>query len=34
MRFADLVAQNGLDFTGQSMDLAGTLEWTCGEVLR
>ena len=34
IRFGDLVAQNGLDFTGQSMDLAGTLEWTCGEVLR
>jgi len=31
IRFAGLVAQTGPDFTGQSMDLAGTLEWTCGK---
>ena len=30
IRFAGLVAQTGPDFTGESMDLAGTLEWTCG----
>jgi hypothetical protein len=30
IRFAGLVAQSGPDFNGQSMDLAGTLEWTCG----
>jgi hypothetical protein len=30
IRFANLVAQSGPDFNGQSMDLAGTLEWTCG----
>jgi len=27
------VAQSGPDFSGDSMDLAGTLEWTCGAVL-
>lgn len=30
IRFGHLVAQTGPDFTGDSMDLAGTLEWTCG----
>ena len=30
IRFAGLVAQTGPDYTGESMDLAGTLEWTCG----
>jgi hypothetical protein len=30
IRFAGLAAQSGPDFTGESMDLAGTLEWTCG----
>jgi hypothetical protein len=30
IRFAGLVAQTGPDFTGESMDLVGTLEWTCG----
>lgn len=30
IRFAGLTAQTGPDFTGESMDLAGTLEWTCG----
>ena len=30
IRFAHLVAQSGPDFTGGSMDLAGTLVWTCG----
>jgi len=29
IRFADLMAQVGPDFTGESMDLAGSLEWTC-----
>ena len=29
IRFAGLVGQVGPDFTGESMDLAGTLEWTC-----
>ena len=33
IRFAHLVAQSGPDFSGESMDLAGTLEWTCGAVL-
>lgn len=33
IRFADLVAQSGPDFNGESMDLAGTLEWTCGAAL-
>ena len=32
IRFAGLAAQSGPDFTGESMDLAGTLEWTCGAV--
>ncbi|MEO5918382.1 MAG: hypothetical protein ABIQ17_02355 [Candidatus Limnocylindrales bacterium] len=31
IRFANLVPQTGVDFNGESMDLAGTLEWTCGE---
>ncbi len=29
IRFAGLAAQSGPDFTGDSVDLAGTLEWTC-----
>jgi len=33
IRFAGLVAQSGADYSGESMDLAGTLEWTCGAVL-
>lgn len=33
IRFADLVAQGGPVYTGESMDLAGTLEWTCGAAL-
>jgi hypothetical protein len=33
IRFSDLVAQGGPEFTGESMDLAGTLEWTCGVAL-
>lgn len=33
IRFADLVALGGPVFTGESMDLAGTLEWTCGPAL-
>ena len=30
IRFADLVALGEPVYTGESMDLAGTLEWTCG----
>jgi len=30
IRFADLVAQGGPAYTGESMNLAGTLAWTCG----
>ncbi len=30
VRFAHLVAQSGPDFNGESLDLAGTIEWTCG----
>ena len=30
IRFGHLAAQTGPDFTGDSMDLAGTLDWTCG----
>lgn len=33
IHFADLVAQTRQDLTGESIDLAGTLEWTCGAVL-
>lgn len=33
IRFADLVALGGPVYTGESMDLAGTLEWTCGAAL-
>jgi hypothetical protein len=33
LRFANLAAQSGPDFNGESMDLAGTLEWTCGSVV-
>ena len=33
IRFADLVALGGPGYTGESMDLAGTLEWTCGAAL-
>jgi hypothetical protein len=33
IRFADLVALGGPGFTGESMDLAGALEWTCGPPL-
>jgi hypothetical protein len=29
IRFAHLVARSGPDFTGGSMDLAGTIVWTC-----
>ena len=32
IRFGHLVAQTGPDFTGDSIDLAGTLDWTCGPV--
>lgn len=34
IRFSGLVAQTGPDFSGESMDLAGKIEWTCGEVLQ
>ncbi len=30
IRFANLAPQTGFDYNGESMDLAGTLEWTCG----
>ena len=30
IRFGHLAAQTGPDFNGDSMDLAGTLDWTCG----
>lgn len=33
IRFADLVALGGPVYTGESMDLAGMLEWTCGAAL-
>lgn len=33
IRFADLEALGGPVYTGESMDLAGTLEWTCGAAL-
>jgi len=33
IHFAGLVPKNGPDFTGGSMDLAGTIEWTCGQVV-
>jgi hypothetical protein len=29
VRFADLEPMTGIDYTGASMDLAGTIEWTC-----
>ena len=32
IRFAQLAPQGGPDFTGESVDLSGTLEWTCGPV--
>lgn len=32
--FADLEARIVPDFTGGSLDLAGTLEWTCGEMFQ
>jgi len=28
--FADLAAMSGPDFTGESLDVAGTIQWTCG----
>jgi xanthosine utilization system XapX-like protein len=30
-RFAGLAPMTGIDYSGESMDLAGTIEWTCGE---
>lgn len=33
IRFAGLVAQTGPGFSGESMNLAGTIEWTCGAAL-
>ena len=32
--FADLEARIGPDFMAGSLDLAGTIEWTCGQVFR
>lgn len=34
MRFAGLAAQPGPGYTGESLDFAGTIEWTCGEALK
>lgn len=33
IHFANLVAQTRQGFTGKPIDLAGTLEWTCGTVM-
>lgn len=33
IRFANLAARTGAELTGESMDLAGTFEWTCGAPL-
>ncbi len=30
IRFANLAAKSGPDFTGELIDVVGTLEWTCG----
>jgi hypothetical protein len=32
IRFTDFVAQSWRDISGESLDLAGTMEWTCGSV--
>ena len=34
LRFAGLVPKTAPDLSGESMDLAGTLEWTCGQPLQ
>jgi hypothetical protein len=33
MRFSGLSPQGGPDFSGDTIDFAGTIEWTCGEAL-
>ncbi len=33
IRFHDLAAHDGPGYTGESIDLAGTFEWTCGPAL-
>jgi hypothetical protein len=30
-RFAGLAPMTGVDYSGEAIDLAGTIEWTCGE---
>lgn len=32
IRFANLAAVGGPAFTGESVDIAGTLEWKCGPI--
>lgn len=32
IRFANLAAQTGVDYSGQAMDLSGTLTWTCARL--
>jgi len=34
IRFSGLVPDTGPDVSGEAMDLAGTIEWTCGDVLQ
>ena len=34
IRFAGLVARIGEGFSAEPLDLAGTIEWTCGEVVQ
>ena len=33
VRFGDLSARAGPDYSGESIDLAGTIEWSCGGVV-
>lgn len=33
LRFSGLSPMSGSDYTGESLDYAGTLEWTCGRVV-
>jgi hypothetical protein len=33
IHFAGLVPKTGLSESGESMDLAGTIEWTCGPLV-
>ena len=34
IRFAGLSPQGGPDFSGESADFAGTIEWTCGDAIQ